>query len=152
MDCSTPGFPVLHHLPEFTQAHVHWVGDAIQPSHPLSSPSPPAFNPSQHQGLFQWVIRWPKYCCFSTLKNRVQYSSWHTGLALGKQARGVMTGLLSGCGGWPSHCGGFSCCQAQAPESAGSVIVAHGLELPTACGIFPDQGANLCPLHWQADS
>ena len=55
MDCSTPGFPVLHHLPELAQTHVHWVGDAIQPSHPLSSPSPPAFYPSQHQGLFQWV-------------------------------------------------------------------------------------------------
>ena len=56
MDCSTPGLPVLHHLPEFAQTHVHWVGDAIQPSHPLSSPSPPAFSLSQHQGLFQWVI------------------------------------------------------------------------------------------------
>ena len=55
MDRSMPGFPVLHHLPEFIQTHVHWVGDAIQPSHPLSSPSPPAFNLSQHQSLFQWV-------------------------------------------------------------------------------------------------
>ena len=55
MNCSTPGFPVHHQLPEFTQTHVHWVGDAIQPSHPLSSPSPPAPNPSQHQSLFQWV-------------------------------------------------------------------------------------------------
>ena len=55
MDCSTQGLPVHHQLPEFTQTHVHWTGDAIQPSHPLSSPSPPAFNPSQHQGLFQWV-------------------------------------------------------------------------------------------------
>ena len=55
MDCSKPGFPVLHNLPEFTQAHVHWVGDAIQPSYPLLSPSPPAFNLSQHQGLFEWV-------------------------------------------------------------------------------------------------
>ena len=55
MDCSTPGLPVHHQLPEFTQTHVHWVGDASQPSHPLSSPSPPAFNLSQHQGLFQWV-------------------------------------------------------------------------------------------------
>ena len=54
-DCSTPGLPVHHQLPEFTQTHVHWVGDAIQPSHPLSFPSPSAFNPSQHQGLFQWV-------------------------------------------------------------------------------------------------
>ena len=55
MDCSTPGLPVHHQLPDFTQTHVHWVGDAIQPSHPLSSPSPPAFSLSQHQGLFQWV-------------------------------------------------------------------------------------------------
>ena len=53
MNRSTPGLPVHHQLPEFTQTHVHRVGDAIQPSHPLSSPSPPAPNPSQHQGLFQ---------------------------------------------------------------------------------------------------
>ena len=53
MDCSTPGFPVLHYLLEFTQTHVHGVGDAVQPSHPLSSPSPPALSPSQHHGLFQ---------------------------------------------------------------------------------------------------
>jgi len=51
MACSTPGLPVHHHLPEITQIHVHWVGDAIQPSHPLLSPSPPAFNLSQHQSL-----------------------------------------------------------------------------------------------------
>ena len=55
MNHSTPGLHVHHQLPEFTQAHVHWVGDAIQPSHPLSSPSPPALKLSQHQGLFQWV-------------------------------------------------------------------------------------------------
>ena len=55
MDCRTPGFPVHHQLPELTQTHIHWIGDAIQPSYPLSSPSPPAFNLSQHQGLFQWV-------------------------------------------------------------------------------------------------
>ena len=52
---TTPDFPVLYHLSEFAQTHVHCVGDAIQPSHPLSSPSPPAFNLSQHQGLFHWV-------------------------------------------------------------------------------------------------
>ena len=52
---STPGLPVHHQIPECTQTHVHWVGDAIQPSHPLRSPSPPALNLSQHQGLFQWV-------------------------------------------------------------------------------------------------
>ena len=53
MDCSTPGFPVHHRLPELTQTHVHWVGDAIQPSHPLLSPSPPTFILSQHSGSFQ---------------------------------------------------------------------------------------------------
>ena len=55
MDCSMPGFPVHHQLPEFTQTHVRWVSNGIPPSHSLSSPSPPAFNLSQHQGLFQWV-------------------------------------------------------------------------------------------------
>ena len=69
MDCSIPGLPVHHHLPEFIQTHVHWVGDAIQPSHPLLSPSPLAFSLSQHQGLFSdesvLCIRWPKYWSFS---------------------------------------------------------------------------------------
>ena len=55
MNRSTPGLPVHHQLPEFTQTHMHRVSDDIQPSHSLSSPSPPAPNPSQHQGLFQWV-------------------------------------------------------------------------------------------------
>ena len=65
-DYSTPGFPVLHYLPEFFQTHVHWVSDAIQQSHSLSSPSPLTFKLSQHQGLYRWVsssyhlhIRWP---------------------------------------------------------------------------------------------
>ena len=64
IDCSTPGLPVHSQLPEFTQTHVHWVGDAIQPSHPLSSPSPPAFNLSQHRGFSNESVlhlRWPKY-------------------------------------------------------------------------------------------
>ena len=68
LDCSTPGLPVLHQLPELAQTHVHRVGDAIQPSHPLSSPSPAAFNLSQRQGLFNesvLLIRWPKYWSFS---------------------------------------------------------------------------------------
>ena len=55
MDCSMPGFHVLHYLLEVAQTHAHWVSDAIQPSHPLSSPSPPALNLSQHKCLFQWV-------------------------------------------------------------------------------------------------
>ena len=64
MNRSKPGLPVHHHLLEFTQTHFHRVSDAIQPSHPLSSPSPPAPNPFQHQSLFQWVNSshgWPKY-------------------------------------------------------------------------------------------
>ena len=55
MNCSMPGLPVHHQLPESTQTHVHWVSDAIQPSYPPSSPSPPALNLYQHQGLFKWV-------------------------------------------------------------------------------------------------
>ena len=55
MDCSMPGFPVLHYLPEFAKTHVHWVNNVIQPSHPLSLPSPLALSLSQNQGLFQWV-------------------------------------------------------------------------------------------------
>ena len=69
VDCNTPCFPVLHYLLEFAQTHVHWVSDAIQPSHPLSPSSPPAFDLSQHQGLFPnesaLHIRWPKYWSFS---------------------------------------------------------------------------------------
>ena len=68
MNHSTPGLPVHHQLPEFTQTHIHRVRDAIEPSHPQSSPSPPAPNPSQHQGLFHEStlrMRWPKYWSFS---------------------------------------------------------------------------------------
>ena len=68
MNHSMPGLPVHHKLPEFTQTHAHRVSNAIQPSHPLSSPSPPAPNPSQHQGLFpmsQLCMRWPKYWSFN---------------------------------------------------------------------------------------
>ena len=60
MDCSRPGLPVHHQLPEFTQTHVHWVGDTIHPSRPLSSLFPPAFDLSQHQGLFKWVCSSPQ--------------------------------------------------------------------------------------------
>ena len=67
MDCSTPGLPVHYQLPERAQTHIHRVGDAFQPAHPLSSTFPPAFNLSQHQGFFQSVllIRWPKHWSFS---------------------------------------------------------------------------------------
>ena len=78
MDCSMPGLPVYHQLPESTQTPVRWVGDAIQPSHPLSSPSPPALNLFQHQGLFNETIlhiRWPNYWSFSiSISPSNQYS------------------------------------------------------------------------------
>ena len=81
MNCSMPGLPVHHQLLEFTQTHVHWVGDAIQLSHPLSSPSPPAPNPSQHQGLFNestLCIKWPKCWSFSF---SISPSNEHPGLS-----------------------------------------------------------------------
>ena len=74
MDCSTPGLPVLYHLPELAQTHVRWVGDAIQPSHPLSSPSP-AFSLSQHQGLFQWVSS--SHQVAKVLRFQLQHQSFH---------------------------------------------------------------------------
>ena len=78
MNCSTLGFPVHHQLPEFTQTNVYRVSDAIQPSHPLSSPSPPAPNPSQHQGLFQWVNS--SHEMAKVLEFQLQHQSFHPGL------------------------------------------------------------------------
>ena len=76
MDCSTPGFPVHHQLPELAQTHVHWVSDAIQSSHPLSSPSPPAFNLSQHQSLFQWVSSSHQFSSVQFSRSVVSDSLW----------------------------------------------------------------------------
>ena len=76
MDCSPPGLPVHHQQPEFTQTHVHRVSDAIQPSHPLSSPSPPFFNLFQHQGLFKWVSSLHQVAKVSELKLQHQSSQW----------------------------------------------------------------------------
>ena len=77
MDCSMPGFPVLYYLPEFAQTPVHWIWDAIQSSHSLSPPCPPALNLSQNQGL-QWIsssYQWPKYWSFSfTISSSNEYS------------------------------------------------------------------------------
>ena len=74
MDCSTPGLPVHHQLLEFTQTHVHWVSDANQPSPPLSPPSPPALNLSQHQGLFKWVSSWHQVA--KVLEFQLQHQSF----------------------------------------------------------------------------
>ena len=80
MNRSTPGLPVHHQPRESTQTHVHWVGDAIQLSHSLSSPSSPAFNPSQHQGLFKWVRS--SHQVAKVLEFQLQHQSfqWHPGL------------------------------------------------------------------------
>ena len=75
MDCSTPGFPVHHQHLELAQTHVYWVGEAIQPSHPLSSSSPLAFNLSQNQGLFQWVSS-SKFCYYFKLYKIAKVVQW----------------------------------------------------------------------------
>ena len=74
-NCNTPGLPVHHQLPESTQTHVHWVGDTIQPYHLLSSPSPPAFNLSQHQGFSKWVSS--SYQVVKVLEFQLQHQSFH---------------------------------------------------------------------------
>ena len=76
MNCNTPGLPILHCLPEFAQTQVHWVGDAIQPSYPLSPPSPPALNLSQHQGLFQWISSLHQVTKVSELELQQQSFQW----------------------------------------------------------------------------
>ena len=80
MNCSTPGLPVHHQLPEFTQIHIHLVGDAIQPSHPLSSCTPPALNLSQHQGLFKWISSLHQVAKLWSFSFNISSSSEHTGL------------------------------------------------------------------------
>ena len=80
MDCSTPGLPVHHQLSEFMQTHVHRVGDAIQPSHLLLSPSPPALNLSQHQGLFQWVSSLYQLAKYWSFSFNISPSNEHPGL------------------------------------------------------------------------
>ena len=76
MDCSRPGFPVLYYLHEFVQTHVHWVSDAIQPSHPLFPSSPPAFSLSQHQGLFQWINSLHQVAKVLELQLQHQFFKW----------------------------------------------------------------------------
>ena len=76
MNCSLPGLPVHHQLPESIQTHVHWVGDGIQPSHPLSSPFPPSFNLSQHQDLFQWASSSRQMAKVLDFQLQRQFSQW----------------------------------------------------------------------------
>ena len=88
MNLSTPGLPVHHQLPEFTQSHVHRVSDAIQPSHPLSSPSPPAPDPSQHQSLFQWVNSSHEVAIV------LEFQLWHHSLQRNPRADLLQNGLV----------------------------------------------------------
>ena len=87
MDCSTPDFPVLHCIPEFAQNHVHWTSDAIQPSHPLSPPSPPALSLSQHQGLFQWVRSSQHVAKALELQHQHQQADSHPLIPAGKSKK-----------------------------------------------------------------
>ena len=80
MDCSMPGLPVHHQLPEFTQTHVHWADDVIQPPHPLSSPSPLAFNLFQQQGLFKWVSSLHQVAKYWSFSFNISPSDEHQGL------------------------------------------------------------------------
>ena len=80
IDCSTSGLPVHHQLPEFTQTHVHWVGDATRPSHPLSPLSPLALNLSQHQGLFKWVSSSHQVAKYWSFSFNISPSNEHSGL------------------------------------------------------------------------
>ena len=91
MDCSTPGFPIYHQLPELSQTHAHWVSDAIQTSHPLSSPSPPAFNLSQHQGLFKWVSSSHQVAKYWSFSFSISPSDEHSGLISWYYAKTVIT-------------------------------------------------------------
>ena len=93
MECSTPGFPVLRHLPEFPQTNVRWVNNAIQSSHPLLPPSPPALNLSQHQDVFQWVDSLHQVAKVLELQRSHQSFQWIFTVGLGWTLG--WTGLLS---------------------------------------------------------
>ena len=115
MDCSTPGLPVHHQLPELAQTHVHLVGDAMKPSHPLSSSFPPAFNLSQHRGLFQWVSSLHQGCHEHPSKEKETCFS------------GARAGCREACGagGWGDTVG------------QSSVASFEWNWLPLGCGIVP---------------
>ena len=139
MNCSTPGLPVHHQLPEFTQTHVHRVSDAIQPSHPLASPSPPAPNPSQHQSLFQWVSS--SHEVAKVLKFQLQHQF------LQRNPRTESRPTLRN----PMDC---------SPSGSSVHWIFPGKDTEMGChfllqGIFLTQGSNpslLRLLHWQVNS
>ena len=141
MDCSTPGFPVHYQLPELSLTNVQLVGDVIQSSYPLSSPSPPAFNSFPGSRCFpmsQFFVSGGQNigvsASASVLPMNIQ--DWFPlGLA---DLFPLQSALVLGHVGFSSHSIQLSSC--------GTLAL-----LPMACGIFPDQGLNMCPLHWQVD-
>ena len=88
MNCSMPGLSVPYHLPEFAQVHIHWISDAIQPSHPLSPPAPPALNLVQHQHLFQWVSY--SHQVAKVLELQLQHQSFQWVSRVGKYSSSVL--------------------------------------------------------------
>ena len=131
MNHSTPGLPVHHQLPEFTETHICRVSDAIQPSHPLSSPSPPAPNPSQHQSLFHEStlrMRWPKYWSFSfsiiPSKEHPGLISFRTNWLDLLAVQGTLKSLLQHHSSKASilQCSGFSIVQLSHPYMTGNTI------------------------------
>ena len=108
MNCSTPGLPVHHQLPEFTQTLIHRVSDAIQPSHPLSSPSPLAPNPSQHQSLFQWVNS------LHEVARVLEFQLWHHSFQRNPRADLLQNGLV-----------GSPCSPRDSQESSNTTVQKH---------------------------
>jgi len=137
MNCSTPGLPVHHQLLEFTQTHVHWVSDAIQPSHPLSSPSPPAPNPSQHQSLFQWVNS--SHEVAKVLEFQLQHQSFQwtprTGL------------LLWWTGGVGDGQGGLACCDSWGHKELDMTERLNWTEKNISSGIRSDRQSAWRPMN-----
>ena len=171
MDCGTPGLPVLHHLLEFAQTHVHQVSDAFQLSHSLLSPSPPAFNFSQHQSLFQWVsssVRksdvWtigPQHPCFPSHMAAFVFWTylimyiyfwlrWAPVAVHGPALCVVHRLLIAEASPVEEHRlkgPQASVVVAQGFWSTGSIVSVLRLRCSASCRIFPDQGSNPIPLH-----
>ena len=127
MDCRTPGFWVLHYLSEFVQTHVHWVGDAIQPSHPLSSPSPPALSLSQHQGLFLMLgVSWPRVSCLLLSKD------WSFSFSISPSSE--YSGLISFRMDWLD----LLAAPPRDPASLHGIVPTTVLSKPSALGLTPE--------------
>ena len=144
IDCSTPGLPVHHQFPEFTQTHAHWVGDAIQPSHPLSSPSPPALNLPQHQGLFQWVSSSHQVAKYWSCSFNISPSSEHSGLTSFRMdwldllaVQGTLKSLLQ------HHSSKTSIIR----HSAFIVQLSH----PSICDYWKNHSIDYTDLCWQSE-